>query len=460
MTERTRRIAPAVPHASESAARLGPPPYKVGLDSTGAADPISMHLVGVASAMNVQSPSKITADVAIVGGGVAGSSLAATLARAGFGAVVVERETRFRDRVRGESMHPWGVREADRLGLLPVLHAAGAVELPRWQRYDDRVPREPYRWADDTPGGYGEWTIFHPAMQEALLRHAANCGARVLRPARAVAVQPEPQPTLAVETDGAPLEVRARLIVGADGSRSAVRHWLGIAVHTDPVHHAIGGCLLDGVALDEAAAHQAYFPGGMAMIFPQGGGRARAYVVCGTEDAERYRGAQSPAAFIATCAAALPDGALATARPRGPAAFFPNADVWPERIAAGSAVLVGDAAGANDPSQGHGLSLAFRDVRELRDLLLGSRDWRSAIVAYAARRTTYFAVFRALAQWGGILSFEQGPAAEARRERVARAREADPSAGGLAAIFALGPDGLVADGAARRHFFGEDIGAD
>jgi len=47
-------------------------------------------------------------DVVIVGGGIAGSSLAAALAKAGLGVVVVERERRFRDRVRGESVHPWG----------------------------------------------------------------------------------------------------------------------------------------------------------------------------------------------------------------------------------------------------------------------------------------------------------------------------------------------------------------
>ena len=68
-----------------------------------------------------------TVDVAIVGGGVAGASLAAVLATTGMGVALIEREPCFRDRVRGESIHPWGVREADRLGLLPVLRAAGPM---------------------------------------------------------------------------------------------------------------------------------------------------------------------------------------------------------------------------------------------------------------------------------------------------------------------------------------------
>ncbi|MER3485576.1 MAG: hypothetical protein C4345_06030 [Chloroflexota bacterium] len=66
-------------------------------------------------------------------------------------------------------------------------------------------------------------------------------------------------------------------------------------------------------------------------------------------------------------------------------------------------------------------------------------------------------MLRAHAQWLGMLTTEEGEEADARRERVARAREHDPAAGGFGLIFARGPDGLVADEAARRHFFGEDL---
>ena len=77
-----------------------------------------------------QTPTGLAVDVAIVGGGVAGSNLAAALAAVGLGVVVVEREARFRDRIRGEALHPWGAAEADRLGLVPVLRAAVGQPLP------------------------------------------------------------------------------------------------------------------------------------------------------------------------------------------------------------------------------------------------------------------------------------------------------------------------------------------
>ena len=400
----------------------------------------------------------LTADVAIVGGGVAGSSLAAALATAGLGVVVIEREARFRDRVRGEGIHPWGVLEAERLGLLPTLRVAGARELPWWQIYRDRQLVYAFRWDDDAPGWPGEWSIGHPAMQAALLTHAANCGARVLRPARATAFRRDGGPRLTVTGDrGDEAEIHARLVVGADGRQSAARRWLGAATIHDPQHHQVGGCLLDSVTLDAERAYMGMFEGGFAMLFPQGDSRARAYVICGTERAAELRDPTRPERFIDQCAAALPEGALTAARAAGPLAFFSNADIWPDRVAGDGVALIGDAAGANDPSRGQGLAICFRDVRELRDALLSERDWERATTAYAERHAAYYAVLRAHAQWSAWLAIEVGPEADALRARAERARELDPDQGGFAHIVGRGPDGLVADEAARAHFFGEDL---
>ena len=56
-------------------------------------------------------------DVVVVGGGIGGASLACALARAGISVSVLEASTEFADRVRGESMQTWGVKEARDLGV-------------------------------------------------------------------------------------------------------------------------------------------------------------------------------------------------------------------------------------------------------------------------------------------------------------------------------------------------------
>ena len=74
-------------------------------------------------------------DAITVGGGLAGSTLSAELARVGHKVLVLERETRFKDRVRGENMMPWGVAAARRLGLVDDLIAAGGHQPPSWITY-------------------------------------------------------------------------------------------------------------------------------------------------------------------------------------------------------------------------------------------------------------------------------------------------------------------------------------
>jgi NADPH-dependent 2,4-dienoyl-CoA reductase/sulfur reductase-like enzyme len=62
-------------------------------------------------------PVKHIYDIAIVGGVLAGSALAKAMAEKHFRVIVLERETEFRDRVRGEQMACWSVAEARELNF-------------------------------------------------------------------------------------------------------------------------------------------------------------------------------------------------------------------------------------------------------------------------------------------------------------------------------------------------------
>jgi 2-polyprenyl-6-methoxyphenol hydroxylase-like FAD-dependent oxidoreductase len=69
-------------------------------------------------------------DAIIVGGGLAGASLAKSLGEADKSVLVLERELTFKDRVRGEFMCPWGVGEARKLGIYQPLTETCAREAP------------------------------------------------------------------------------------------------------------------------------------------------------------------------------------------------------------------------------------------------------------------------------------------------------------------------------------------
>ena len=398
----------------------------------------------------------LSVDVAIIGGGIAGSALSIVLRRAGLDVALVERERVFRDRIRGEAIHPWGTTEIHALGMRSFLDEAGAFSLPLWTRYRSTEAATPYAWSDDFPESPGGISINHLRLQEMLLQRAGDESVHVFRPASACPSEANGGWDVTVSSAGGETRIRARLLVGADGQRSATRTFLGGSVKRDPVHHHIGGMLVRGVDLPANSAHQAYHDAGFSLVYLQQDNLARAYYVCPTEEAAALQGSSGAAAFIGRVSALYPEGAFAQAEPAGPLGFFPNADLVSDRIAGTHAVLIGDAASANDPSQGHGLSLVFRDIRVLRDLILDA-GIAEVPERFASARMEYYTILREHARWSAPLATETGDEIEALRAQVERAREADPSAGGFAGLFATGPDGLHVNEAARAHFYGEDL---
>ncbi len=89
--------------------------------------------------MTANLPSSSSPDVAIVGGGVSGSSLAIVLRRRGIAVVLIERGETFRDRIRGETVHPWGTNEMRRLDLYDLaVNGARARPLLLGERPESR----------------------------------------------------------------------------------------------------------------------------------------------------------------------------------------------------------------------------------------------------------------------------------------------------------------------------------
>ncbi len=122
-------------------------------------------------------------DVVIVGGGIAGSTLGGVLARAGLGILVVEKEARFRDRVRGETTWPYGVADALAMGLDVLLLRAGVVEIIGVARYENQLRSTRYLWANDSVDGLSEIGFCHLRLQEDAFTRGAEQGATTLRPA-------------------------------------------------------------------------------------------------------------------------------------------------------------------------------------------------------------------------------------------------------------------------------------
>ncbi len=397
-------------------------------------------------------------DVIVVGGGIAGSILAGVLARSGLGVLVLEKEERFRDRVRGEATWPYGVADARRLGVEHLLKEAGGIELTGMRRYEGRQAAETFAWESDSIDGAPERGFSHVRLQEAAFAWAAEQGATMVRSAKAVAFARNGVSSVTVAQGDCQSEFAARLVVGADGKHSKVRHWTGGETVADPEHHRFGGVLLTGVRTDDRDTDNFMsMPNVAVNWFAVAPDTTRLYLRM-PAGALRASGAdRSLAALLSVAAEHMPEGALADVQQAGPIGFFANNDIWASRVASEGVVLIGDAAGAPDPTQGHGTALLFHDVRVLSELLLDGRDWGAAIAEFATRRCGYYAAVRAYDRWHAVLGAEEGDMADRLRDGHKRAKDQDPTLGGFALIAARGPDGLVADEGARRRYFGEDL---
>ena len=114
-------------------------------------------------------------DIITVGGGLAASTFAKSMSERGVKVLVLEREERFKDRVRGEFIVTWGVAEAKELGILDLLRQSCAIEVP-WID----LGFGPRDLRTTTPQQLPGLSFSHPEMQETLLSAAENAGVETM----------------------------------------------------------------------------------------------------------------------------------------------------------------------------------------------------------------------------------------------------------------------------------------
>jgi len=397
--------------------------------------------------------SKREYDLIIVGGGLGGSALAKVMAGEGARVLVAEREVQFKDRIRGEWMAPWGVAEAQRIGIYDLLLDKCACEQPYFKTFAPESIRD---FRATTAQSLPSLTFYHPSMQELVLGAAESAGAEVRRGVTVRDVKPGEPPVATIEANGVVRELTAHMVVCADGRSSAGRAWLGLSPKRAKPRYLGAGIMFENMPIAEDISLIVINPslGRMALLFPQGHGRVRGYLVYPPEQISRLQGEADFARFVDECVSSgMPRECYADAQAQGPLASFDMTENWVEHPYSAGVALIGDAAGASDPTWGQGLSLTTRDVRVLAETLIASKDWNAAGHAYAEAHDKYFATSVKVGDWLFQLFLAQGAEADAVRARamplIANEPERVPDHN------ASGPD-LPCDESVKRRFFGEE----
>jgi len=368
-------------------------------------------------------------DIITVGGGLGGAALAAAMAEHGARVLVLERENKFKDRVRGEGLLPWGVEEARKLGLYEVLRdRAGGLEVNRVEGRWGSLMLPPRDFTATTPQRTPMLTFFHPEMQETLLAHAAGKGAEVRRGVSVTLVEGGEIPAVTVTQNGHSERIEARLVAGADGRHSMVRQWGGFVRQHDPEMNMVCGVMMENMSVPGDVFQWLVEPeiGAVVVIFPERD-LTRAYFIYPHSAPYRLQNQREIGRFVEESGKVAPAEFYAGAKPVGPLASFSGADTWVNHPYRDGVVLIGDAAAASDPTYGQGLQLTLRDVRVLRDHLVANEDWDAAAHAYAREHDWHYGVIHAVDNSMNELLLTPGPDASARRAKAFALIAEDPT---------------------------------
>ncbi len=302
-------------------------------------------------------------EVAIVGGGLAGSALAAHLAAAGHAVAVFEQSPAWRWRASGVFASPAAVAALRRVGLDEATISDVARPIPAMRV--ETPPGTSFRLTYGAEDGGATAVGFDRARLDPAMVALALAADADVRPGTAV-THTEPEAGRLAWRDGAGRTgtVRAAVVVGADGARSVVARAAGVA---RPVRLAqrIGLTyhVEDPAPVAARDARMRVFRDGYVGIAPVAGGRVNVGIVLGPSwrvELGRDGAAAVTESIVAATRAFEDDPDRWREGPRCDAI----AGAWPlgQRVthrAGRRWLLIGDAAGFLDPFTGEGIHRAL-----------------------------------------------------------------------------------------------------
>lgn len=321
-----------------------------------------------------EAKNEIRVELAVVGGGLAGLSLAIAAASAGIEVALVDRADpalmlgeafdgrstaiAFGSRQVLSGIGAWAKLAADAEAILEIRVADGAS--PLFLHYD-------HRELGSDPLG---WIIENRLLRRGLMERVGELpNLLLLAPLGVTHVDYEAGGARLALADGRSL--RAQLVAGADGHGSPLREAAGITVFTTRYPQTGIVCTVAHAEPHRGIAVEHFLPAGPFAILPMTGNRSS---IVWTERAALAPAlmALDEAGFARELERRFGDY-LGSLQVTGPRWSYPLSLLHATRYTAPRLALLGEAAHVIHPIAGQGLNLGIRDVAALAELIVGAR---------------------------------------------------------------------------------------
>lgn len=314
---------------------------------------------------------RIETDVLIIGGGVAGSAMAACLTDKGYKVVLVEKSEKPQDTARGDHIQPYVCEILNQWGVLDDFFAAGAKKRAGSLWFDESANflMDANVSKLDIPQPFFMF-INHEKISEVFTQHASkdenfSLFKPIINCQHLLTDDNESRYKLVLK-DNTEYTIRTKLVVGADGIASNTAKQFNLERETFRYHRALAVLFSKDYQADSENNLRTYLTDrGIVTMIPRAAGGCKIGLTINRDEVKEWK-KMSDEEYTKFIGSLVPEYKSLTMYSAG---IYPPSMIIAKRWIKDNLILIGDACHGLHPGRSQGMNTTIKCINQLVKLL-------------------------------------------------------------------------------------------